>query len=896
MSICEMAPHANKSEKMNEEKIERFRALVGSAFDGRPDDMRAAQQQLNDLMLTDYVLFLALAAEVGGRTSGKELYFCLVAIKNALKVTRYRSIEQIRKMLLPAEVLPVRNSVKALVLKHLTSSEVPIQNMSAAIVAEVLQFECVSSCSWFGEIMAQKLSVPVVVNVFTEIFQAKVFSAGAPVESLPSQLEQLLGVIDQTMRNPETENDGKVACAKCLKLMIKAVPQVFQSEEQYKKLFGLLKAVVTSAPPNLYLQIHMIVLQLVESLYFITDRVMGDVFEFNLLCLCAPVLEMKVIALEFWEQLWEFEQTIARRERVNGLGVSITGKARSIVSKVATAGSQILQVAVQMLDMVKMSDGVPDGEFVTQEERIFNVLKAVCNALKFHGANDQNGGAFFTLIEQNIDTFLALIEQRTEVTDPPDINVLVYLLRLVIVWCNWPKANNAVQENVLRVQEKVQQVVIDKIQLGTNAAMRSDAPRLCDNAITFLTDLAKEFPGAIEKDAVFEGLFTTFTRVMAGPMYVQFKGMQMMTAVIKAAPPRLVDGFYEPISEIVIPRIYDPSVEDNRYSNVAFRTMNALFAGCSSQMNDTLLDLVGTLLQRMDSAPFERKSSYLGMITRIVQHLQSYIRPRLPELCAFLFRVLENRSELLYLEAMICFSGVILSAKADFKPYGPAFTSTVVNALNSQAPRLVTFAALAFGDFCQIAGKENYQEIKGVIECFFEIMDRTKHADEVTQQVIIPDLLYSMSRVFRGMNDALNTEFIPRFWDIVIFYANTYVDIESENDVEYAIRLYTGVFHALASWINLLPSSAKEEASYVMQMKRFVFPLLDRAWRLKSDHPYLLLAALELIEALGAKFGARVNIQLHRESITCIMNVATSSSDRQVQERGIRVQEFVRKL
>ena len=884
------------SEKMNEEKIERFRALLSSAFDGRQDDMRAAQQQLDDLMLTDYVLFLALAAEVGSRSTGKELYFCLVAIKNALKVTRYRSIEQIRKMLLPDEVLPVRNSVKSLVLKHLTSTEVPIQNMSAAVVAEVLQFECVLSCSWFGEIMAQKLSVPVVVNVFTEIFQAKVFSTSAPVESLPAQLEQLLGVINQTMRNPETQNDGKVACAKCLKLMIKAVPQVFQSEEQYKNLFGLLKSVVPSALPNLYVQIHMIVLQLVESLYFITDRVMEDVFEFNLQCLHAPHLEMKLIALEFWEQLWEFEKTVARRERVNGLGVSVAGKLRPMVPKVATAGPQILQGAVPMLDMVKMSGGVPGDDFVTPEERIFNVLKAVCNALKFYGTGNQDVDAFFMLIEQTVDTFLSLIQQRTEVTDPPDVNVLIYLLRLVTIWCNWPNANSAVQENVQRVQEKVQQVVIEKIQLATMAAVRGDAPRLCDNAITFLTDLAKEFPSAFERDAVFEGLFTTFTRVMTGPMYVQFKGMQMMTAVIKAAPPRVVDGFYEPISEIVSQCIDAPSFDDARYNNAALRTMNALFAGCSSQMNDTLLDLVGTLLQRIDSAPFERKTSYLGMITRIVQHLQSYIRPKLPDLCAFLFRVLENPTTLLYLEAMICFAAVILGAKADFKPYGPAFTSTVVSALNSKEPRLVTFAALAFGDFCQIVGKENYQEIKGVIECLCRIMELTKHADEVTQQVVVPDTLYSMSRVLRGMNDALSPEFIPRLWDLIIFYANTYVDLESENDIEYATRLYIGAFHAMASWIIILPSNAKEEVSYVAQMKRSVFPLLDRAWRLRSDHPYLLLASLELIEALGAKFGARVNIPLHRESIKCLMNVATSSTDRQVQQCGIRVQEFVRKL
>ena len=859
---------------MDADKTEQFTRLLVTASDGTTEERGPAWTELNNLLSHEYVLFLALAADAGNRATGKIVYFSLVAIKDALKVTRMRSLDQMRRILCTPDVAPVRNSIKTLSANNLVCDDYPIRNLSAAVVAEMIQIECAGDWSFFTSVLSldRNLPIPVVVNLFSEIFQLKAFTSEIPFDSLPPQLEHLMSLISQQLKNPETPVEGKDSCTRCLMFMTKAVPQFFQTEERYKNLFGLFREILPSASPALFFQIYRVILQLVESLYFITNGVMADVFEISVMCLQAPILEARLLSLEFWLKLWKFEKGVAKKQRVCSIGCSRnTSHSAQMIFRVASAAPQLTGQAISILRVVKMSDGTPEIGECLPEERVFRVLKSFFKAMK---ASAQ--------YEAYVNAFMSVVGEFSGCSDPSDVNVLIYLLRIATLGCS----------NAPRLMEEMQAFVIEQISVGTMAAT-SELPRLCDNGLGFLTDLAKKFPVCIANDAIFDALFTTFTRVMPGPVYLQVKAMQMMMNVLRSAPPTFVDGVYDDIFEIIIERIDNPEFEDLQYSSIAFRTMNVLLSKCSSKMNWKLVALVSTLLSRIESAPLDRKSSYLGMITCIIQHVKAEIQPKLSEICGFLFHLLENKSEMLYLEAMICFSSVILSAKTEFMPYAPDFMRVVVNALNSGIPRLVHFAAMAFGDFCQIAGKANYERIEDTVACLFRIIDVTRQADEVTQQTVVPGLLLGMAMVFDGMGDAINGEFVQQFWDAVIFYANTNIDFDSENDRDYAVTLYVGVFQALAS---LFRGLSHVEPRHVAQTKKFVIPIFDKAWKLKSDDLHLLQVALDLIEAIATKLGSTVCIPLRRESIRCLLAVASDHPNQQLRKRGVRDTGLVDRL
>jgi hypothetical protein len=288
--------------------VARFRDCLLRFISGPPAGISEANRELQSLQVTNWPLFLMLAARVGESPGNQPrlVYIALSAVKSAVTPRHLRPISRLR-----ADWLAMPNSdgirelIRHFVFTALSAGDGPTQNLAAATLARVRVLEESRWDSLFCALFSEgnSLPPPIIINVFKEILDLPLKLSDAAA----GPISRLLAVLYSEIAARTTPLFGKFKCAQCLRLLLRRVRSLFQEDAAFGELFEVIEATLPTADLPLYRELHFVLIELLKLHYANPDKVIEKVFRITAVGLDCAEPCFRAISIHFWAVLWRFE-------------------------------------------------------------------------------------------------------------------------------------------------------------------------------------------------------------------------------------------------------------------------------------------------------------------------------------------------------------------------------------------------------------------------------------------------------------------------------------------------------------------------------------------------------------------------------------------------------------
>ncbi|KAH0788121.1 Importin subunit beta-1 [Histomonas meleagridis] len=740
----------------------------------------------------------------------------------------------------------MRDSVKHTVTTNITHSDMIVHNIASATLALVLQIESSNWSSIFEyllNIAKSNVSMhPCVIDVLREIFELPIFNPQIPLASIPPQIIEFLQIIFTQLSSPDVPITGKYIISDTLQKLISRLPQIFMNDQSITSLFTLIRMVIPMSDETLYRNMHLIILEIVTRLYQYTPQFFNHIYEITYEGVRCPDVIFRGISLNFWEEIWKFESKNLKNENFGFLNVT---------SKVA------LQFEPFALRFLIIEDENRTSAFDVQnpqlEDYSYITLKAFFRSV--YGTQ---------MFDEFINVVSGFVSEMLQQNGWVFQNAAV--MALMSVTCD---LKNDLTSNL----------IVNFLRAAEEFAL-SPIPKLADQSLRFIGLVVTYYEELLEQQPIIASIFETLSKIIVSIPPVAARGLNVLGKVCKHVSKEQVDSNFDLIFSTIFAKINDQEFAESDFASSPYNAMCCLIQSCGENSFRKLSILLERSLAMLKESfgSFSngnemRNFRICSLITSIIQRLEDKVLPISQAVIGILFGILNNHSTILYEEAMICFTAIIMAIGYNFEPYTLQFLSIANAAMASKSPKLVCLTAIAIGKLCKCLETRVIPYLHNEVEGLFKYITEL---NEVVQVTMMPQLILALSFMIDGLGKQMPINQIRAIWNFMLVQTSVSLDPESENDVEYANNLFESLCIIFASILNVLPPEVIKSRNFINEVKHRMMKIFKQIDKMHAYAHTNIVAALYLLKTLGDKIGPPINIHLHSESVTKLFKFGTS--------------------
>lgn len=862
-----------------------------------PQSVNEANEKLSALMQENTALYLTYASQVILNfceekenkdiiETENDVVVSLSAIRNACTPNRTTSIKEIRNCWQSDD--PISNQMRPLVLRAIliciTNPSISIRKMSCAALASVLLVDKDNLNEVIQTLLTSTSTTDPLnfgsVMMFLEIFNLNVIPSEIKFQEIDKDAYiKLLDIIFNILANFDQEivdQSFKINASICLKKLIeKGSYSLFDSDlvEKILDIIFLVFSNESELSPDLYRELHYVMLKLIESLYEYSDNFCDKIFKITEIGFNDDNTSFKIISYNFWSLICKFEADFDSRLNITEHYVE-----------------ELINYGIQLISSIDPHETyfLSDGEHETQSnEYVVNALSIFFGNLMRNAVFDTNFEKFVELIEE----FLASDQEKNSESYIQQHYSAILIMRSFIFDHKY---------------DYVFQFISDKIPYISEYAV-SEVDFLSEASVKLLKELLKKYKEVFDNPDNITAIFKVIQICSRFTNDVNKKAIDLINVFCsKIDPDLLVNSNFDNLFQIFVEKFTDVAFLQSDGIFYLQRSFACFIRQANSLSNNKIMNLLKNFIQ-VAKAPFFKdnfgfvmpvalsvpdwdptaKRDYtedslyyfskdrfflICIITVIIEKFFKLgIGEYISEFLDFLFDILQNQNSFLYCDCLRSTAKIIEIITSDFKPYVPNYVSVLNDCLFSENPQLIKISSFCLGNLCEYLQDSIGEEVRDIILKMFDLMITF---DEFQQMEVINTFLSSFSKIVYSLRVYIVNEmdFLISLFNYSLALINFRVDLENKNEYEFAENLYISLCEVFCSIIAILPVDVFKDKSFTGILKAKLFLLFQQIELLHTQNLDLVLQAVKLIDVLYSQNNSHYNAYFYKTYMRKLSN------------------------
>lgn len=807
----------------------------------------------NNLLLSfrqyDIIKFLIYSSKAAIFSSdAKIIVVAMSAIKDTIRSRRSISIELIRNTWFSERANEMRDLIKNATLSSLVNNDERVRNIAGATLALVLQIEMKNWVMIFKKLIdiskQNDMMRNSVIKTFEEIFSLRIFNNKIPINEIPTEMVDLLVILSNQLEGKDISYQMKYDASRTFIKLISKLPQLFMNDNSILNLFNLIRNVLLSFDDEqIYRNMHFMMLEIVEQLYEYSNKFFNFIYELTSYVIENKDANYKVISLDFWANVWEYECSIKKKDQ--NLFINITSHAASQFT---------MYIFKFLIVKSEKQNEIFDQNNPQLEDYAMITLRAFYSSV-------YNLPEF----EKFYQIFIMFLNEMLK-DNSSWIKINAFVMSLISVTCS-------------SKNDKIRDLLKSKINFIEELTSTSFL-NLVDHSLQLISLIITYYDELLTEENIISGIYTTIIKIINNIPPIASRCLFVLNRLCKHISQEQIDINFNLISNIIISKIDDPEFEASDYVMSSYDALSSLIHSSGESSYQKIFNILTILVNMLKQTFIDfnhgnelKQIGICGLITSIIQKIQRNVLPLTPNINYILFNILSNSSNLLNDEAMICFSAMITSIKTDFLQYAERFLQLANKSLLSQSPNLILMTSLAIGDLCKVLGDSILNYLNNEVTFIFQYITNLDESLEIT---MLPTLLTSLSLILDGIGRYLPESFLLSVWNYLLLQISYDIDSKSSDDFNYANLLFSSLSKCFSSILKSFSSDKLSSPLFIREVKYKLMKIFDK---IDSHHLYeieTLESSYRLLRCLGEKMGPSINILLHKSSIASLFTNGTN--------------------
>lgn len=887
--------------------FELFRECLQNLND--PQKVNEANDNLNSLSLNNTSLFLTFAAKVvlnycnskeNPTESENNVILSLAAIHNTCIPKRITSISEIKKYWNLDD--PISNEMRPLVKEAISKSLsircIQIRRMACAALAAVLQIE---GSNWIEIIPliltntsdTDPLNIGAIM-AFSEIFDLNVIPTQIPFDSINlDSYITLLKIIFNILTNfnPEVISQAvKIDTAICLRQLISHVSLLF-SREITGNVLSVICLVFQNDPSltsDLYRELHYVMLELIKQLYEHAREFIDRIYLITKTGIECPNIDFKIISYHFWFYVLEEEKP----------KISICNGNCEFLNITAPYSIPLINIGIELIASIDPSvkyvlnqNEFQSIEFVSRTlSQIFNNLVQTNNFIEDKNNkndnptnNDSNAAKIMKVINEFIDA--------DETTCGDSYNIQHYTAAIIM-------KSLLFNHNEIVIYKFIEDKLPYIIEYAQSGIMY-----LSEASLKLLIKLTDKYDSILTNPSNKNSIFEVIKKCSDFPIIVSKNVFDLIKVFCRHCKPIDINNTnFDFLLLLLSHKFSDYSLLQSEYATNLHSALLTLVEKCGEHNNNKLMALLDKSIQIFKGSVFspsfgfvtpsvfgfsneniniadnsslyfdKDRSFLLQLISKIIQKLKINSEGIITDILSVLFRILQNKSSFLFEQSLYTIIEIAEIINTNFLQFSQQYVLVINDCWNSQDLDCIEKSALCFGILCQHFGNSIGIYLHDNVLNLFKLMISL---DDYQKMKIIDSLFATFSKIVTGLKLYVleDMDFLMNLFNFAYSMSDFRININDQNEYEFAERLYSSLCLLFSSFISILPDDKILDRAFIKDIKNKIFPIFPKINKLHTVNLKVIKEAVDLLQKLGStKAAKKINMYFNKDYITEFFN------------------------
>jgi len=840
---------------MEESLVNDFLEILDIYLDGNTNSQVDVLKNLEYIIENDGIRFVTTASWILNSQgySNRIILGTFVFLNLALTPKSRSDLELIRNQWFLNEGL--RNSIVESVYNYIKSSQNDIRNCACKSFSLIIGLELDRGLGFAQSVIELMKGFQCAEDVigaiiaFHNLFFLKNFNEELHTEGF---WECFLSILDESIRLIGSENvvvneTIRIEAATFISDSMKFAPDLITGPETAIKLIESMKSSLIYGNVDLYLNLHIIMYQLIKSFYQEYHMFMEDLFPVIMNGFASRDPVFLSVTLEFWLNLSQFERNYSILQQ-NDEGIPISPSSICI-SSIEVLFPVLIELIINRNDNSTSTEVIGEDSLFSKSAVIIQTIFGIDKNQVLAYLSDAIQALLTSNVWQENNAGCYLVSC---VSDPFDPHFLAPISDYL-----W-KVYNFFGSSIPRLVESSMWAFHEIIK-SYGAMIFANG-----NIIEFVENLINNMVFDNETEPIFVLRFAKIITFICR----SFSPYQSRNPINE-----LFDLLYCFIKKLYM---YEPLKENDNLAYNISESLNSLVISSPNDRNTSILSILIDIndLLKLSFISFDSsnqryvfQAALCSNINIISSRLGSLPGIVYDDVISTLFHILSNRNQILYDEALLTISVVLIKRGKFIEDEMSHLLELVSEALDTNSTTLI--------DSCCVL-------LSRVFTHFLKLMHH--YSLDIFKKLVnmlsIPDVESSYPRIIVCIADVINSIMnnseeclIPEaegvLNEIIIRFSNQSIDVESENSLEFGSQVFTSVAYTLNIYSRTFfmgDGSQKEKDELLLLSK-----LSSNIMKTKAYSEELIIELCKMFESFSSFCSKRHNCILNRfNNVECL--------------------------